>query len=558
MKKERNFLWAGYSRRLYAMALIFVIGFAAAACNNDQETDSGSEPDVTDGQKPFVDTAAGKIVADIKIGWNLGNTLDATMNTTSSTSVNQMETAWIRPATTKAMITTIKEAGFNAIRIPVSWTKAAGEAPDYTIRADWMKRVKEIVDYAVANDMYIILNTHHDEEVFTFLNSNAEAGKAAFQKIWEQIADAFKDYNEKLIFEGLNEPRTPGSKAEWSGGTAEERANLNAYYAIFVDTVRKSGGNNDKRVLLINAYAASADAAAMNALTLPEDSAENRLIVSFHSYSPYDFALNKDPTKNSWSKSNSGDTSAITGPIDRYYNKFVKNDIPVLIGEFGAMNKDNEEARAQWAEYYVSYAAGKGIKCFWWDNGATTGNGEKFGLLNRQNNTFTYPVLLQGLIRGAGSAATTTPTVPTEPTTPTPPAIKGNMDKYIIQADGEGNYTQAVWTLSGTNLTTAKTAGAKLVLELSDAPTNVMKLVWVGPDKGLWWNEKDILDNKGSVKVETKVTWDSGTKTLTIPLSANSVADYNNFTDQPSLKIIIAYYGGSNINDLGIVSANLQ
>jgi len=533
-------LWQMYCRGLYAIAMLLAIGFVTLTC---ETPDSGKK-------QIFIDTAAGKIVADIKIGWNLGNTLDASNGFGVNPTVTQMETAWVKTATTKAMITTIKNAGFNAIRIPVSWTKAAGGAPDYKIRDDWMARVKEIVNYAVDNDMYIILNTHHDENVFTFMNSNAAVGKAAFQKIWEQIAAAFKDYSEKLIFEGLNEPRTPKSSNEWNGGTAEERANLNAYYTIFVDTVRKSGGNNDKRVLMINAYAASAESVAMNALELPKDSAKDRLIVSFHSYSPYDFALNTDPKKNSWSKSNSGDTSPITGPIDSYYNKFVKKDIPVIIGEFGAMNKNNEAVRAQWAEYYVSYAGKRGMKCFWWDNGATTGTGELFGLLNRQNNTFTYPALLNGLMKGAGSAATTTP--------PTPPTITGNMGNYSIQADDKGNYTQAVWTLSSDNVTTAKTAGAKLVLVLSTAPSAGMHFVWQGPANNLWWNEKAILGNTGSVIAATGVTWDSGTKTLTIPLNVNSVEDYSDFTAQPSLNIIIAYYNGGNVNDLGIVSANLQ
>jgi endoglucanase len=111
--------------------------------------------------------------------------------------------------------------------------------------------------------------------------------------------------------------------------------------------------------------------------------------------------LNKDSPVNTWSKNNSSDTSQITGPIDLAYNKFVTKGIPVIIGEFGAMNKNNEAARAQWAEFYISYAKSKGMKCFWWDNGAVTGTGELFGLLNRQNNTITYPDLLTGMMNGA-------------------------------------------------------------------------------------------------------------------------------------------------------------
>jgi len=547
--------------RLFGIiALVAVIGFSMAGCDNGTTSGGNNNPGTTDngGSQTIKDITAAQLVANIKIGWNLGNSLDANLKGSNPT-VTQMETAWGNPVTTKAMITAIKNAGFNAIRIPVSWTKAAGGAPDYTIRADWMARVVEVVNYAVDNDMYIILNTHHDEDVLTFMNSNAAAGQAAFKKLWEQIADTFKDYNEKLIFEGLNEPRTPGSSNEWSGGTPEERNNLNSYYPIFVNTVRNSGGNNNKRILIINAYAASVEASAMNALTLPADSAKNKLIVSFHSYQPYDFALNTDPTKNSWNKNSSGDTSPITGPIDRYYTKFVSKGIPVIIGEFGAMNKNNEAVRAQWAEYFVSYARSKGIKCFWWDNGVTTGSGELFGLLNRQNNTFTYTALLNGMMSGAGSTGWTPPTPPDTPTPPT--TITGNLGNYQFGTQEDGvspNYTQAVWVLSGTNLTTAKTAGAKLVLVLSTAPTATMQFVWQGPANNLWWNQKDILGNTGSVISATGVTWNSGTKTLTIPLTANSIDNYSAFTTQPSLNIIIAYYGGENVNALGIVSANIQ
>jgi len=153
------------------------------------------------------------------------------------------------------------------------------------------------------------------------------------------------------------------------------------------------------------------------------------------------------------------------------------------------------------------------------------------------------------------------PTPPTPPATPTPPTnITGNLGDYQFGTQEDGvspNYTQAVWTLTETNLTTAKTAGAKLTLVLTTDPSAVMHFVWQGPANGLWWNEKEILGNTGNVTA-TGVTWNSGTKTLTIPLSANTVKDYSVFTAQPSLKIIIAYYSGDNVNDLGIVSANLQ
>jgi endoglucanase len=345
-----------------------------------------------------------ELVADIRLGWNLGNTFDASSGGgyNGNGSIDSIETAWVKTKTTQATIDALYNGGFNAIRIPVSWYKVANPADDYKIRADWMARIKEVVDYAVKNDMYILLNTHHDESIFKFKDADVDASLDAFEQIWTQIADTFKDYGVKLIFEGLNEPRTRGSNAEWSGGTPEERANLNRYHQILVDVVRASGGKNEtQRLLLINPYAASAEAVAMNGLELPTDTVENKLIVSYHSYSPYNFALNTDKKFNTWSKSKSGDTSAITSHIDRYNTAFVKKGIPVIIGEFGAMNKDNVEARAEWAEYYVGYAKSKGIPCVWWDNGVTAGSGELFGLLNRSTNEFVYPEIVEALMKGS-------------------------------------------------------------------------------------------------------------------------------------------------------------
>jgi endoglucanase len=366
-----------------------------------------SDPNPPTTPQEFNDITAAELVAGMTIGWNLGNTLDCYGDYLKGTTVNNMETTWGNPRTTQLNITTLKNAGFNTIRIPVSWSKASSGSPNYTIRPEWMTRVVEVVNYAVANDMYIILNTHHDEDIFKFEDADKTASIDAFTKIWTQIADTFKNYNEKLIFEGLNEPRTKDSTGEWSGGTAPERANINDHYTAFIGVVRNSGGNNDKRILMVNPYGASSLQAAIDGLVIPDDTVTNKIIVSIHSYNPYNFALNTNATYNTWSSTNATDVSDLKGPIDRAYNKFVTNGIPVVIGEFGAMNKNNEATRANWAEYYISYAKEKGIPCVWWDNGVTTGSGELFGLLNRNNNTWIYNTLLAAMINAAG--VTTTP-----------------------------------------------------------------------------------------------------------------------------------------------------
>jgi endoglucanase len=375
-------------------ALALVTGLLLIIFTSKPESEDKTELYTTG---DFNDMSAEELAANIRIGWNLGNTLDTTgLNWLNrSDAVSRFETAWGNPLTTGETIDAVKNAGFNAIRFPVSWAKCVDS--NYNIRADWMSRVKQVVDFAAANDMYIIINTHHDEEIFKFLDKDMEESKRALKRIWEQIAEAFKDYNEKLIFEDLNEPRTTGSPNEWNGGTPEERNNLNILHQLFVDTVRASGGNNEKRILMVSTYAASSTAAAMNGLLIPNDpvNTENKIIVSIHAYEPYNFALNENSPVNTWSSDNPADTAPIIERIERAYNLFVSKGFPVIMGEFGALNKNNEEARAAWAQYYVSYAMGRGVKCFWWDNGGD------FILLNRTAKFFYYPLIVEALMRGS-------------------------------------------------------------------------------------------------------------------------------------------------------------
>ena len=386
MKKKNLFFTV-----IIALALVFCL--STTTCSNGESEPSDYDNidlsllDIKENTAITADESAADFVAKIKIGWNLGNTMDAWPNG---------ETSWGNPATTKAMITALKDNGFNIIRIPVSWHQAAPKSSNYTINPTWMKRVEEIVGYAMDNNMYVILNTHHDEEIFKFMNADMTESKKAFKRIWEQIADTFKGYDYNLIFEGLNEPRTKGSQNEWSGGTAAERNNLNEMHQLFVDTVRTSGGNNVKRILMISTYAASVEQAAVDGLTLPTDTAANsgvnKFIVSTHSYSPWDFCGVPNGSK-TWSTS---DAASITSWINRVNTKFVSKGIPVIGGEFGAIDKNNENARAIWADFYVSKAREKGIKCVYWDDG---GN---FRLFNRNTRNFYFPRIHKALMKGAG------------------------------------------------------------------------------------------------------------------------------------------------------------
>ena len=321
---------------------------------------------------------ASEIVSDIKVGWNLGNTLES--YNTNKTGLNT-ETGWGNPKTTKEMITAVKNAGFNAVRVPVTW----GEHMDGdTIQSDWLDRVQEVVDYSYDQDMYVILNMHHDDYIwFKPADSEYSANSAKLKAIWSQISQRFGDYGDRLIFEGMNEPRTVGSANEWMGGTSEERAVVSKYEQDFVDTVRASGGNNAYRSLIVTSYAASAETAAMNDLTVPNS---GNIIVSIHYYAPWKFA---DGSETAFGDSGKSELDAKFSEIK---SKFIDKGTPAIIGEFGCVNAADEATRAEYYGYYISSAKANGIKCFIWDNGVASGE-SSYGIFSRTALTWNESIL---------------------------------------------------------------------------------------------------------------------------------------------------------------------
>lgn len=355
---------------------------ANAGINTEQDknTDNKTNKNSSEGM------SAAEIVKDMKIGWNLGNTLDC-YNVTWE--VSDFETAWGNPRTTKAMIDTVKKAGFNAVRIPVSWNEHMN---GNKIDGDWLNRVNEVVDYVIDNDMYAIINVHHDD--YTWLNpskADEAAVKAKLVSIWEQLSDRFKDYDQHLLFEGMNEPRIIGGQDEWTGGTAEEREVINHLFQAFVDTVRKSGGNNSSRALIITSHAASIEADAVNDIVVPDD---DRIIVSIHYYSPWDFAGGENG-KSDWGSDS--EKKDLDKGFDFLKSKFIDKGVPVIIGEFGATNKNNDSVRASYMEYYVKSAKSRGITCFIWDNGTK----DEFGLLDRNSLTWYFKNVVDAAVKGA-------------------------------------------------------------------------------------------------------------------------------------------------------------
>ncbi len=336
-----------------------------------------------------------QIVQDMKVGWNLGNTLDACAN--GVTGLNT-ETCWGNPKTTKAMIDAVSAKGFKTIRIPVTWRDHIGGAPAYTIDKAWMDRVEEVVKWALSDDMYVILNTHHDEWV-TLTSGSKNSVTEKLIKVWTQIAERFKDYSDYLVFETLNEPRLYGTQYEWSGGTDEARKILNEYNLMAVNTIRGTGGNNALRHIMIPTHAATPMAVAQDALVIPDN--DTRIIVSQHTYWPYNFTMNTGAGATStWGSAT--DRKECDDELDRIANKFVKKGIPVVVGEWGAIDKKNNDARAVHAQYYANAVRKRGMLPVYWDNGYD-GNGG-FALLKRSTATWLYPAIVDGMIKGVNDA----------------------------------------------------------------------------------------------------------------------------------------------------------
>lgn len=377
----------------------------------DMKTPEITVPNVTMQSFEIPENEGLNFIKDMKIGWNLGNTFDANTEENKQGDEMSYESYWCGVKTTKEMIDTLKQAGFNTVRIPVSWHNHLVDE-DFTISEEWISRVQEVVDYVMDNEMYAIINIHHDVSKDYYYPSSEclENSTKYVANIWGQVSERFKDYDEHLIFESINEPRLVGTENEW--WFEEDKANckeaaecINTLNQVFVDTVRAGGGNNKARYLMVPGYDAAADPVLAESFKLPTDMQNNKIIVSVHAYTPYAFALQnvgEIGSTETWQVTSSKDQKSVTDFMDGLYNKFIAKGTPVLIGEFGARDKNgNLQDRVDFATYYIAAAKARGMSCCWWDNNSFTGSGENFGLLERSTTTWKHEELLKGLMKYA-------------------------------------------------------------------------------------------------------------------------------------------------------------
>jgi endoglucanase len=299
------------------------------------------------------------------LGVNVGNTLD---NTTT------WETGWGNPRITKEYIQSLARLGFKTVRVPVAWDTYAR---DGRITDEKLARVGEVVDWITAAGMFCVINIHWDggwidssaKERFpkTFATFSAEA-EQKYVSYWTQIASYFAGRNEQLIFEALNEE----TKFEGAGSMQKAYATLTRVNQIFIDTVRKSGGNNAKRLLIVTGYATDITRTTSSEYLLPEDTVPHRLLISVHYYTPWPFAgMTRDE---SWGKvaltwGSEADVAELNRLFDALQEFCKRNDLPAFIGEFGVTDKKETPSRVRWMTAVAEAALSRNMVPVLWDTG---------------------------------------------------------------------------------------------------------------------------------------------------------------------------------------------
>ena len=365
-----------------------LVSVAAAAVMTFTFSVSAPVYDITEADAAEVMTAF-EITENMKVGWNLGNTMDAKAGDENGDFDHaglETETSWGCPKANETLFKALKAKGFNTVRIPTTWFQHLDENDN--IDPAWLARVHEVVDYAYKNDMYVILNVHHENwinrpDLLTAYNEI----QPRLMKIWTQVATEFKDYDQHLIFECMNEPRAVGTSYEWWSATPVKEAEvINQLNADFVKLIRGMDTPYAKsRLLMLPGYVASSDKTFLNQIVLPDD---DFVAVSIHAYTPYNFTMNTDESTGAYHDTFTTEFSNdLAYNLQNFRDMFVNKGVPVIIGEMGTSNFGNTQARVDWTTQYFTTTKKYGIPCCLWDNNIETNPeapGECHGYINRE------------------------------------------------------------------------------------------------------------------------------------------------------------------------------
>jgi endoglucanase len=317
-------------------------------------------------------------------GWNLGNSFDATPN----------ETSWGNPTPSQTLIKAVHAAGFKLLRLPVGWTDHIGAGPSYTIDSAWMNKVKKTAQWAVDEGMYVFLNTHHDSDggnggwvSFPSTTSAAQTVATEVTAVWTQIANAFKSFDSKLMFECFNEPNYT------AGRSTQAEIDLNLYLEACFKAIRDTGGANSTRIVMIQPIGASPIQAGIQNIQKVSFINDPNLVISLHTYYPTNFGLSTTPY--AWGSAT--DYTNMKNSLAQEIRVWLPTQV-IFIGEWGSMNAQPAANRAAHAQAYAQDTTTANVVPIWWDNGGS--GSESFSLFDRNSGAVTQSAIVNGLMTG--------------------------------------------------------------------------------------------------------------------------------------------------------------
>lgn len=327
------------------------------------------------------------------VGWNAGNTLEAIGG----------ETAWGNPLLTQQLFNSVKAAGFDTVRLPVAWSVFSDET-SFVIDSVWMTRVKQVVDYALKADLYVIMNIHWDGGWMQPTNAKKNYVNNRLSIMWKQIANNFRDYDHRLLFAGTNEVMVDG---DYGTPTQEYITVQNSFNQTFVSTVRATGGKNADRYLVVQGFNTNINH-TVDFAVLPRDTVSNRLMIEVHFYDPYNFTLNTKSSISQWGAIATDSTAVedwaneswVDSQFLKMKNNFVDKGVPVILGEFAVAARlgisGHERYRVYWNEYISNSAIEHGLVPIYWDAGSTADGGT--GVFNRNTGNQVYPDIISAIV----------------------------------------------------------------------------------------------------------------------------------------------------------------
>ena len=400
-------------KRIFICLLIMATGPVFMSCEQESMEQDGTEVPVTPDPEPDpepepepdpeplpVFETSFEAIKNMGVGWNLGNTLESIWTgDTDGRDWRRWETGWGQSVTTQSLMNMMKNAGFGAIRVPVSW--GVHMDADGKVYEEWMNRVNEVVDYVLNAGMYCIINIHHDtgaDEELAWLVASPEGyarERQKYENLWKQIALRFRDYDQRLLFESYNEMLDESRSwcfASYALGY-DANAAVGAYQAIndyaqsFVDVVRETGGNNAVRNLVVNTYGACNGAGDWNShlqdplknMKMPVDKVKDHILFQVHSYPKIDdlAAMERE----------------VTQMLDDLETYLVSQGGPVIVGEWGTFSENPTlENYCHYAKWFVSECKRRDIGTFHWMN---LSDG-----MYRSIPCFSSPELAESIVKG--------------------------------------------------------------------------------------------------------------------------------------------------------------